>query len=169
MSQLVRLEGKHTTQTAPCAMVTFQPFIEWQRLDLIKTHCHSINHYGKLKKKTFTIPTSKSSPLPLPFSCLISRALPCLSIKMRMVRGLCHGRPVGGDWLGSEASPTTTLVKLAWDVENYYFYYHLATWLTTTLVKPAWAEVQNCAIEQKTLTLTDPVSVSLWQWVLIFI
>ena len=53
-----------------------------------------------------------------------SRAMPCLSInfgKMRMVRGLYHGRPVGGDWLGSEASPTTTLVKPAWDVGNFYY------------------------------------------------
>ena len=80
-----------------------------------------------------------------------SRAMPCLSInfgKMRMVRGLCHGRPVGGDWLGSEASPTSTLVKPAWDVENFYYYYYLATCVTTeaspttTLVKPAW-DVEN--------------------------
>ena len=85
---------------------------------LNKTNCHSINNDGKVKKKTSTIPTSKSSPFPLPFLC------PSINFgKMRMVRGLCHGRPVGGDWLGSEASPTTTLVKPAWDVENFYYYY----------------------------------------------
>ena len=87
---------------------------------LNKTNCHSINNDGKVKKKTSTIPTSKSSPFPLPFSC------PSIKDgKMRRVRGLCHvsasimarwellkGSAMGGRWevTGLEVRPLLLLL-----------------------------------------------------------
>ena len=123
-------------------MVTFQPFIGWQWLDLIKPIAIPSTTMENWRRKN--ILHSNVEEFTITIAIFMSqhqrwqdengsRTMPCLSInfgKMRMVWGLCHGRPVGGDWLRSEASPTTTLVKLAWDVEKYYYYY-LATCLTT--------------------------------------